>query len=128
MKDITGKQIYYWWSFFTQLLYQQHEDPVKSAIILIENKFQSKNCKLLFAKISDTLVAIAFSTPLFDELKNTKEVHLDATYKTAKGYFEFYGLIAEKNRTGFTLGYLVLDIKQDEIELTRISILVEFLF
>ncbi|CAG8567741.1 10555_t:CDS:2 [Racocetra persica] len=90
---------------------KMNEDSVKSAIILIENKYQLKNYKLLIAKTSDTFMVIAFSIPLFDELKSTKEVYLDTTYKTAKGSFELYGLLAEKDRTGFTLGYLILDIK-----------------
>ncbi|CAG8813220.1 19081_t:CDS:2, partial [Gigaspora margarita] len=98
--------------------WKHHKDLAKSAIMLIENKYQSKNCKLLIAKISDTLVAIAFSTLLFNKLKDIKEVHLDAIYKTAKGHFELYSLIAEKDGTGFALEYLVLNIKQDFTEIS----------
>ncbi|CAG8665452.1 1048_t:CDS:2, partial [Gigaspora rosea] len=81
-------------SFFTRSLYQQHEDPVKSAIVFIENKYQLTNY----------------------ELKNAKEIHLDAIYKMAKGNFELYGLIAEKSGTGFALGYLILETKRGEVD------------
>jgi hypothetical protein len=81
---------------------------------------------LLMGKSTSTLTAIAFSTPFLNKLKDVKEIHIDATYKTAKGRFELYGIIGEKYGTGFALGYLILDVV-GELESTKTMILTEFL-
>ncbi|GBC01685.1 hypothetical protein RclHR1_00430002 [Rhizophagus clarus] len=126
MSNITGKQIYYWWSLSVRSIYQYEDDPIKSAIALLDKEYQSKECMLLMTKSTSTLTAIGFSTSFLNKLKNIKEIHIDATYKTAKGRFELYGIIGEKYRTGFALGYLILDVV-DELESTKTMILSEFL-
>ena len=54
-----------------------------------------------------------------------KEIHIDATYKTAKGRFELYAIVGQFQGSGFALGYLILDAHKD-IELTKTTILTEF--
>ena len=53
--------------------------------------------------------AIGFTTPLFCMLHIASSVHCDATYKTAKGHFELYGIIGTFEGAGFPLAYLMLD-------------------
>ena len=48
IKDITVKQIYYWWSRSVQSMYQRHKDPIQSAILLLE-EYQVKECCLLMS-------------------------------------------------------------------------------
>ncbi|CAG8818445.1 1583_t:CDS:2, partial [Cetraspora pellucida] len=43
-------------------------------------------CELLMSINNDTLTAIAFSTPNLQNLKNIKEIHIDAIYKTTKDF------------------------------------------
>jgi hypothetical protein len=43
-------------------------------------------------------------------LHTASSVHCDATYKTAKGRFELYGIIGTFEGAGFPLAYLLLDI------------------
>lgn len=43
-------------------------------------------------------------------LHSVSSVHCDATYKTAQGRFELYGLIGTVEGAGFPLAYLMLDI------------------
>ncbi|CAG8667662.1 9719_t:CDS:2, partial [Ambispora gerdemannii] len=95
LKDITAKQIYYWWSKSNQAKYQKHKDPVQSAIILLQEIYTEKGCKLLMSTASTTLTTIAFTTPNLNVLLKVKEIHIDATYKTAKGSFELYGIIGQ---------------------------------
>ncbi|CAG8835319.1 2316_t:CDS:1, partial [Racocetra persica] len=54
---------------------------------------------------------IGFTTPLLNAKNNQSitEVHCDAIYKTAKGRFELYGLIANFEGSGYPLAYLILD-------------------
>ncbi|CAG8759694.1 15227_t:CDS:2, partial [Racocetra fulgida] len=99
LKNITFKQIYYWWTISIQSKYQKHKNPIQSAILLLQEQFQ--NCQLLMSINNNTLTAIAFSTPNFQYLKSVKEIHIDATYKTSKGYFELYRIIGEYQKTGF---------------------------
>jgi len=42
--------------------------------------------------------------------------------KTAKGRFELYAIVGQFQGSGFALGYLILDIHQDN-ELTRTTVL-----
>ncbi|CAG8666421.1 10428_t:CDS:2 [Cetraspora pellucida] len=122
LKDITSKQIYYWWIISIQSKYQKHKNPIQSAILLLQEQFQ--NCQLLISINNNTLTAIAFSTPNFQYLKSVKEIHIDATYKTSKGHFELYGIIGEYQGTGFALGYLILDIQTNNgLELSKSEIL-----
>ncbi|CAG8605057.1 7174_t:CDS:2 [Ambispora leptoticha] len=74
---------------------------------------------------TETSTAIAFSIPILVNAKDVKEIHINATYKTAKGYFELFAIVGQFNSSGFALGYLMLDIHQDE-DLTKITILTEF--
>jgi hypothetical protein len=74
---------------------------------------------------TDISTAIAFSTPMLTEINNVREIHVDATYKTAKGRFELYAIVGQFQGSGFALGYLILDIHQDN-ELTRTTVLTEF--
>ena len=87
IKDMTAKQIYYWWSNSVQFKYQRHKDPIQSAIILL-GEYEVKKCHLLMSTKTDALTAIAFSTPMIAHAPNVKEIHIDATYKTANGRFE----------------------------------------
>ena len=77
-------------------------------------------------KATSTLTVIGFFTLLLNQLKNVKEIHLDTTYKTAKGRFKLYGIIGEKYGIGFALRYLILDVVE-ELESTKTTILTEFL-
>ena len=124
IKDVTAKQIYYWWSNSVQSKYQRHKDPIQSAILLLE-EYRVKECRLLMSTKTDALTAIAFSTPMIAHAPNVKEIHIDATYKTAKGRFELYAIVGQFQGSGFALGYLILDTHQD-IELTKTTILTEF--
>jgi len=51
-------------------------------------------------------------------LSSVSSVHCDATYKTARGRFELYGLIGTIDGAGFPLAYLMLDVKKpcDEVQ------------
>jgi len=124
IKDMTAKQIYYWWSNSVQSKYQRHKDPIQSAIILL-GEYEVKKCHLLMSTKTDALTAIAFSTPMIAHAPNVKEIHIDATYKTAKGRFELYAIVGQFQGSGFALGYLILDTHKD-IELTKTTILTEF--
>jgi hypothetical protein len=42
-------------------------------------------------------------------LLSTSGIHCDATYKTARGRFELYGIIGTLEGAGFPLAYLMLD-------------------
>jgi hypothetical protein len=44
IKDVTAKQIYYWWSNSVQSKYQRHKDPIQSAILLLE-EYRVKECR-----------------------------------------------------------------------------------
>jgi len=82
IKDVTTKQIYYWWSNSVQSKYQRHEDPIQSAILLLR-EYQLRECRLLMSTKTDISTAIAFSTPMLTEINNAREIHVDGTYKTA---------------------------------------------
>ncbi|KAF0497176.1 ATP-dependent DNA helicase pif1 [Gigaspora margarita] len=47
--------------------------------------------------------------PLLAKLLPVSSVHFDATYKTARGRFELYGIISNTNSVGFPLAYLLLN-------------------
>jgi len=111
IKDVTTKQIYYWWSNSVQSKYKRHEDPIQSAILLLR-EYQLRECRLLMSTKTDISTAIAFSTPMLTEINNVREIHVDATYKTAKGRFELYAIVGQFQGSGFALGYLILDIHQ----------------
>jgi hypothetical protein len=51
-------------------------------------------------------------------LQSVSSVHCDATYKTARGRFELYGLIGTIEGAGFPLAYLMLDVRKpcDEVQ------------
>ena len=124
IKDVTTKQIYYWWSNSVQSKYQRHKDPIQSAIILLQ-EYQLQECRLLMSTKTDISTAIAFSTPMLTEVKDVREIHVDATYKTAKGRFELYAIVGQFQGSGFALGYLILDVHGDN-ELTKTAVLTEF--
>ena len=52
---------------------------------------------------TDALTTIAFSTPIIAHAPNVKKIHIDATYKTAKGRFELYAIVGQ---FGFFRGIL----------------------
>lgn len=52
-------------------------------------------------------------------LQSASSVHCDATYKTAKGRFELYGIIGTFEGAGFPLAYLMLDITKDPNDETQ---------
>ena len=91
-----------------QSKYQRHEDPIQSAILLLR-EYQLRECRLLMSTKTDISTAIAFSTPMLTEINNAREIHVDATYKTAKGRFELYAIVGQFQGSGFALGYLILD-------------------
>ncbi|CAB4445783.1 unnamed protein product [Rhizophagus irregularis] len=107
-------------------IYQYNEDPIKLVIGLLDKEYCSKECILLIAKSTNTLTAIGFITLFLNKLKDIKEIHIDVTYKIAKGRFELYGIIGKKYGIGFVLGYLILDVI-GELESTKTMILTEFL-
>src|SRR6185312_6496668 len=84
-----------------------------------------RECCLLMSTKTDISTAIAFSTPMLTEINNAREIHVDATYKTAKGHFELYAIVGQFQGSGFALSYLISDICQDN-ELTRMTVLTEF--
>ena len=47
---ICQKQIYFCWSSSTQSAYKFDDDPVKSAIHLLKNIYQCRNCELIVEK------------------------------------------------------------------------------
>lgn len=106
--NITSKQIYYWWSHYTQQFYKFDEDHVVSALKFFEQQ-QESGCDLCFQLETKYVTAIGFTTPLLALTKNMLELHCDATYKMAKGRFELYGLVGNIEGMGFLLGYLILD-------------------
>jgi len=128
LNDITNKQIYFWWNSAIQKKYQKNKNPVDSAIILLREQFQAKGCILLMSTNTNTLTAVAFSSPCLAYLKDVSEIHVDATYKTAKGRFELYAIIGQFQGTGFALGYLILDMTQGggELNVGKTTILTEF--
>ncbi|PKY56927.1 hypothetical protein RhiirA4_477588 [Rhizophagus irregularis] len=101
-------------------------NPIKLVIGLLDKEYCSKECILLIAKSTNTLTAIGFITLFLNKLKDIKEIHIDVTYKIAKGRFELYGIIGKKYGIGFVLGYLILDVI-GELESTKTMILTEFL-
>ena len=42
-----------------------------------------------------------------------EEAHVDATYKTAKGRFELYGVVGEIDGSGFPLAYCLMDTSKN---------------
>ena len=129
LRDITNKQIYYWWSVATEKTYQKDKNPVRSAILLLKERFKEKGCILLMSLHTESLTAIAFSSPCLIYLKEmVKEIHVDATYKTAKGRFELYAIIGQYQGTGFALGYLILDVIEgsNNLDMGKTTILTEF--
>jgi len=64
---------------------------------------------LLIVKEISILIAIAFFILLLNKLKNVKEIHLDVTYKIAKGKFKLYSIIGKKFEIRFALEYLILN-------------------
>ncbi|CAG8684963.1 3181_t:CDS:1, partial [Ambispora gerdemannii] len=94
----SSKCIYFWKSIAGRKLFQCYDDHVESACKLL-NEYDSHGFHLyLDIKDSET-TAIGFTTPLLNEIKNyginITEIYLDATYKTARGHYELYGVIAE---------------------------------
>ena len=128
LSDITPKQIYYCWSSSTQSAYKFDDDPVKSAVYLLKNVYQSQNCELIMEKNTSDIVAIAFSTPILKYAQQIEEAHVDATYKTAKGRFELYGVVGEINGSGFPLAYCLMDTSRHSgnNESIRTQLLIEF--
>ncbi|KAF0527756.1 ATP-dependent DNA helicase pif1 [Gigaspora margarita] len=91
ISKITMQQIHYWWSFFTQNFYKSDENHIISTHnFLISSR--ANGCELCYELINSQIIAIGFTTPLFKNKQLVTEVHCDATYKTAKGRFELYGL------------------------------------
>lgn len=104
--SVTSKQIYYWWSTFCQRFYKSNDDHVVSA-----RQFLKRSCvgELCFDWSTDFVTAIGFTTPLFTKLLSVSNIHCDATYKTAKGRFELYGIIGNVEGAGFPMAYLILN-------------------
>ncbi|KAF0402096.1 ATP-dependent DNA helicase pif1 [Gigaspora margarita] len=105
---ITAQQIRYWWLFYNQNFYKSEEDHINSAYNFLKSN-QAAGCNLCFELLTSQVIAIGFTTPLFGKIKSIFEVHCDATYKTAKGRFELYGIICCFEGAGYPLAYLILD-------------------
>ncbi|KAF0468863.1 ATP-dependent DNA helicase pif1 [Gigaspora margarita] len=106
------KRIYYWKSIANQELFQRHDNHIESACKLLSEHESCGFQWCLEINDSDT-IAIGFITPLLKEIKNCNisisEIYLDVTYKTARGCYELYGVIADVEGTGFPIAYLILD-------------------
>ncbi|KAF0356993.1 ATP-dependent DNA helicase pif1 [Gigaspora margarita] len=107
LSKITYKQIHYWWSYYTQQFYKNDENHIISACKFFEQQ-QENNCNLCFHLDTDSTTAIGFTTSLLLASHYT-EIHCDATYRTAKGRFELYGIVGNVEGTGFPVAYLILD-------------------
>ncbi|KAF0531203.1 ATP-dependent DNA helicase pif1 [Gigaspora margarita] len=99
-------------SIANQKLFQRSNDHIESACKLLSEHECDGFQPCLEIRDSDT-TGISFITPLLEEIKNhdisISEIYLDATYKTARGRYELYGIIADVEGTGFLIAYLVLD-------------------
>ncbi|CAG8799257.1 20920_t:CDS:2 [Cetraspora pellucida] len=95
-------------SFFTQNFYKSDDDHVNSAYSFLKSN-QAAGCELCYELMTSQTIAIGFITPLYGKIKQMSEIHCDATYKTAKGRFELYGLICNVKGAGYPLAYLILD-------------------
>ncbi|CAG8660191.1 2192_t:CDS:1, partial [Ambispora gerdemannii] len=127
---VTAKQIHYWWSTFCQRFYKSDENHVVSARRFLEGP-HAVDSKLCFDWNTDLVTAIGFTTPLLAKLLPLSSVHCDATYKTAKGRFELYGIIGNVEGAGFPVAYLILNTTKapnnDEQTGLRTKALVGFL-
>ncbi|CAG8543073.1 4894_t:CDS:2 [Ambispora gerdemannii] len=113
---ITEKQIYYWWSTYCQRFYKLDEDHIISARRFFDGS-HTESSELCFDWNTDLVTAIGFTTPLLAKLLPLSSVHCDATYKTARGCFELYGIISNVEGAGFPIAYLALNTtKAQDIE------------
>ncbi|CAG8670345.1 4798_t:CDS:2, partial [Ambispora gerdemannii] len=84
------------------------EDHVVSACHFLKGSHTVAS-ELCFDWSTDLVTAIGFTTPLLAGLLSLSSVHCDATYKTAKGRFELYGIISNVESAGFPVAYLILN-------------------
>ncbi|CAG8518697.1 4758_t:CDS:2 [Racocetra fulgida] len=102
----------YNWNF-----YKSDNNHVNSAYSFLKSD-KATGCELCYELMTDQTTAIGFITSLYNKIKSISEIHCDATYKTAKGRFELYGLICNFKGIGYLLAYLILDtIKVSDKEL-----------
>lgn len=106
------KRIYYWKSMASQKLFKRYNNHIESACKLLSEYKGSDFQYCLEIKDPDT-TAIEFIMPLLKAIKNCNisinEIYFNATYKTARGHFELYGIIADVDGSGFPIAYLIFD-------------------
>ncbi|CAG8658748.1 2130_t:CDS:2, partial [Ambispora gerdemannii] len=92
------KRIYFWKSMASRGLFQRDDNHIESARKLLSEHDSYGFSWCLNIEDSET-TAIGFTTPLLEEIKNRNinitEIYFDATYKTARGRYELYGIIAD---------------------------------
>ncbi|KAF0544536.1 ATP-dependent DNA helicase pif1 [Gigaspora margarita] len=103
--QVTPKQIYYWWSIFNQQFFKLDKNPFTSMHRFLDNP--NNNGEFCYEWNDESVIAIGFITPLLIELLPVLSIHCDATYKTAKGRFELYGIISSVHGAGFPVAYLI---------------------
>ncbi|CAG8449799.1 23330_t:CDS:2 [Gigaspora rosea] len=105
--QVTPKQIYYWCSIFNQQFFKLDENPFTSMRRFLDNP--NNNAKFCYEWNNKSDTAVGFITPLLTELLPVSSIHCNATYKTAKGQFELYGIISSVHGAGFPVAYLMLN-------------------
>ncbi|CAG8668807.1 44591_t:CDS:2, partial [Gigaspora margarita] len=100
-----------------------HLDPtddnhINSAYSFLKSN-QAMGCELCYELMTSQIIAIGFITPLYSKIKMKSEIHCDATYKTAKGRFELYGLICSFEDTTTEFDFIDLNFKPNLKELTN---------
>ena len=78
---LTQKQVHYWWTQIVQQQYKKDDNQLVSARIQLKECEESQNNKLLLLNIKSDIQYIAFTTLFFDQMKNNKEIVVDATCK-----------------------------------------------
>ncbi|CAG8651201.1 4017_t:CDS:2, partial [Ambispora gerdemannii] len=92
------KRLYFWKSVTSQKLFKYYDNHIESACQLLSEHETHGFRWCLNIKDSET-IAISFITLLLEEIKNHNinicEIYLDVTYKTARGRYELYDIIAD---------------------------------
>ncbi|CAG8482330.1 10738_t:CDS:2, partial [Scutellospora calospora] len=120
----------YSWNFHRSEISKKFGDKVRKIIVKIDIDLDisvvdiyheilhlhSDLCSEMPIKLREEIesTAIAFTTSLLNEISNhninISEIYVDITYRTARGRYELYCIIADVDRTEFPIAYLVLDI------------------
>ncbi|PKB97748.1 hypothetical protein RhiirA5_432547 [Rhizophagus irregularis] len=85
--------------------YKKDNNQFVSVQILLEPAQFNK----LLLNITSEIQYLGFITSFFDQLKNNKEVVVDATYKTNTLEFELYAAIGQIDGYGYPIAYLFLN-------------------